>query len=168
VPAGSILSTLELGHRSGEVVLTSRGIARRRLSLTIAAGALIGGKLDATSLTPLEAMRLALGWEGGRFEFVPGPHRPPPPGATVGELLLEALHSRAPTTWRDLLDGVDLPAVSPRLPLPPALPASKPPPAGNAGTPAPGRQLVESVSPSMRPDPRVESDGAQAATSLRR
>jgi DNA-binding response OmpR family regulator len=160
-PVASVLATLELGRRSGELVLTIRGAVRRRLVLTLASGVLLRGQLDATSLTPLEAMRLALGWEGSRFEFVPGPEMAPPYGPTVEELLLEALHSYTPTTWRDLFDGVDLPEVSSKVAPPPPSPAPRPPPAATSTSLAPGHRLVESVVPGARSDPRAEVDTAQ-------
>jgi CheY-like chemotaxis protein len=166
-PVASVLCSLELAHRSGELELTIRGAIRRRLVLVIASGSLIGGRLDATLLTPLEAMRLALGWEGSRFEFVAGPPEVPPQSSTVGELLIEALHSPAPTTWRDLFDGVDLPEVSPRLAPPPPPPAPRPPSAVTSTSLAPGRRLLESVVPGARSDPRAEVDTGQGAESRR-
>lgn len=162
-PVASVLCSLELAQRSGELELTIRGAVRRRLVLIIASGALIGGRIDATLLTPLEAMRLALGWQGTRFEFMPGPTEVSPHSSTVGELLLEALDANAPTTWRDLFDGVDLPAVSPRLAPPPPPPAARPPSAGTTNSFAPGHRLIESVMPGPRSDPRAEVDTAHGA-----
>jgi DNA-binding response OmpR family regulator len=148
-PVAGVLSMLELEQRSGELQLTTRGDPRRKLILTIASGALIGGWLGTTPLVPLLAIRAALDWEGRRFEFVPGTPQTPPASATVGELLLEALRPPTPSSARDELDDADLPTVSPRQKPPP-------PPVSRPGTsPAPGRRLIESVVPSSRPDPRM-------------
>jgi DNA-binding response OmpR family regulator len=166
-PVASVLSTLELTRHSGELVLTTRGAVRRRLVLTIASGAMTGGWLDATLLTPLEAMRLVLGWERSRFEFVPGPEKAPPWSATVGELLVQALHGYAPITSRDLFEGVDLPEVSPKPPPPPP-PGARPPPPATTNALAPGHRLVESVVPGVRPDPRAEVADTAQGTSPRR
>lgn len=150
-PVAGLLTLLEIEQRSGELQLTTRGDRRRRLILTIASGALVGGWLEHSPLLPLEAMRVALGWEGRRFEFVPGPPQTPPQGATVGELVLEALRPQAPASWRDLLDNADLPMLSPRAPVTPPIALPRTP-----TSPAPGRRLIESVVASPRPDPRVE------------
>lgn len=155
-PAAGVLTLLELEQRSGELHLTIRADPRRRLILTLASGALIGGWIDNSPLMPLEAMRMALRWEGRRFEFVPGPAQTPSQGATVGELLLEALRPQPPAAWRDLFDGTDLPEVSARKPATRVLPGPRQ--SGPLRAPAPGYRLVESVAPSARVDPRVESE----------
>ena len=172
----TVLSALELARRSGELVLSGGAPGRRRLVLELASGALIGGRLVATQLRPLDALREALRWEGKRFQFTPGPTVPAPPNAdSIGALVMASIRlDESPVG----ASGPP-PAAAPRPPLPqrttsgtrhkmpPALPKRgdkpqplAPPPVPRPHVVAPGHRLVESLVPSARPDPRAEEDSA--------
>lgn len=166
VPIVAVLAALEVEHRSGEIWMTDRGVAGHRLLLSLASGGLVGGWLDMQPLSPLEALRAALAWEGRRCEFAQGPDQDRPPGlATTGALLRDALRAPDPATWRNVQAEPPPPSSAPKLPRPPPLPRSHPPPAPPKATMpspalanAPGHKLIESVRPSVRPDPRAEID----------
>jgi DNA-binding response OmpR family regulator len=175
-PVSEVLRALEARRWSGALELGDRGFASRVLSITIGDGALLGGHLGDRELAPVEALREALAWSGRRFEFFPGPAPVDDEGAAS---LAELLQSLLSTPGAEPLGGHsddDLPEVSARRPSPPPAPtldatSASPLPAtiaSDAVTPspspiasrnqAPGRNLVESVRQSSRPDPRAESD----------
>jgi two-component system, OmpR family, response regulator len=132
-PIASVLGALELGEESGDLDLHGPD---GRLLLNLASGTVISGRFLGTTITAVEAMRLVLGWDSGRFEFRPGPERYAPEGSPmVGSLLLAAL--RTEDTDED-----------------------ETPSSIRHGSPlsAPGRRLVEITHPSPRLDPRVETD----------
>jgi hypothetical protein len=185
-----VLGALELERRSGELVLRRPG---ERVVLELASGLVAGGRLSSrpnerTPLTPLEALRRALRWDSGRFDFAPGPERAAPPGAEpFGSLVLAAIRLDEDPARASLpsLSGLDLsapasshtsgtrpatPAVSAfRAPAAPPLPRASatsgtrpkvapPPLPAAARAKGLGSKLVESMVPSARPDPRAEPD----------
>ncbi len=78
MPTATALTVLELDQRSG--VLELRAPDRTEMSIDIASGFVLGGVLGARSLDPAQAIREALSYRSGRFEFHGGPHRPAPQG----------------------------------------------------------------------------------------
>ena len=179
-PVSEVLRALEAQRWTGALHLGDRGFASRVLAIDLRGGALVSGRLDARALTPVESLREALAWSGRRFELFPDP------SAHEGESERESAASLA-DLLRDLLEtpgapplgasNQDLPAVSARtppstpaptidgLPGPPPLPgaiddAAPGPDATDRRSQAPGRDLVESVQQSLRPDPRAEADPA--------
>jgi DNA-binding response OmpR family regulator len=179
----TVLGALELDRRSGELVL--RGSTRdRKLTLELAGGTLVGGRRGNALLRPVEALRVALAWDGRRFEFVPGPDHATPVGAdSFGNMILTAIRmNEAEAAEKDAALRAALDAAS-SAELPGALPsrtASGFAPSHQSGTrrkvtpldavspksppplarpTAPGSRLVESMAPLARPDPRAEQEG---------
>src|SRR4029079_11431087 len=88
----TVLSALELERRSGELALSGGPPGRRRLSLDIASGALVGGRVGAMHLAPVDALGEALRWPGHRFQFNPGTPVPAPAKAeSIGALVLQSI-----------------------------------------------------------------------------
>jgi two-component system, OmpR family, response regulator len=132
-PIASVLGALELGEESGDLDLYGPD---GRLLLNLASGTVVSGRFLGTTITAVEAMRLVLAWDTGRFEFRPGPERYAPEGSPmVGSLLLAALRPE------DYDEDETPSSIRHGAPLS-----------------APGRRLVEITRPSPRPDPRVETD----------
>lgn len=178
----TVLGALELDRRSGELVL--RGRTRdRKLTLELAEGALVGGRRGNAILRPVEALRVALNWDGRRFEFVPGPDRAAPTGAdSFGTMILHAIRlNEAEVAEKDaslraaldLASAAELPIMAPPRPNAGFSPshqsgtrrkvtapggASSHAPAPIARPMAPGSRLVESMAPAARVDPRAEQD----------
>lgn len=178
-PVSEVLRVLEAKRWTGAIHLGDRGFASRVLALDLHDGALLAGRLDDRELAPVEALREALSWSGRRFDLLPGSTShddlDTTEAASLAELLrgvLWAPGSRALGARSDQ----DLPEVSARTPSPAptldvalaapriqeiddaATQASATGPRSERISYAPGRNLVESVRPSVRPDPRVESD----------
>ena len=168
-PVSEVLRALEARRWSGALQLGDRGFPSRVLALDLRNGALLAGRVDDRELTPVEALREALSWSGRRFELYPGstPHDEvdTTEAASLAELLRSVLWTPGALALGVRSDK-DLPEVSARTPTPtldaPSLPtiddaATASGPRSERGSHAPGRNLVESVRPSTRPDPRVES-----------
>jgi DNA-binding response OmpR family regulator len=184
-PVSEVLRALEAKRWSGALHLGDRGFATRGLSIDLRDGALLAGRLGDRELTPVEALREALSWSGRRFELFPAASSPDDAvdavdtteAASLAELMRLVLWAPGARALGARSDE-DLPEVSARTPSPSpsleaALAAPKLPVLDDATTPAststsgprserssyaPGRNLVESVRPSARPDPRAESD----------
>ena len=173
-PVSDVLRKLEAKRWSGSLHLGDRGFASRVLTIDLAEGALLGGRLGARWLAPVDTLREALAWSGRRFELVPGPT---PSGFRGSASLAELLRSLLATPGALPLGGRaddDLPEVSARRRSPsPRLDAAYPGATGShhaavtatsmpisAASPArsSGRGLVESVQPGARPDPRAERE----------
>jgi DNA-binding response OmpR family regulator len=111
----TVLGALELERRSGELVLRRPG---ERVVLDLASGLITGGRgssrpNERTPLTPLEALRRALRWDAGRFDFAPGPDRAAPAHAEpFGSLVLAAIRLDEDPARASLpsLSGLDLSA----------------------------------------------------------
>lgn len=92
ISVATALTSLELDKRSGHLILAGGLEGRRRLQLTLASGALIGGLSGGVPFGALEALREALRWSGKRFEFWPSDRIAPPSSATsIRELVLAAV-----------------------------------------------------------------------------
>jgi DNA-binding response OmpR family regulator len=175
-PVSDVLRKLEARRWSGSLHLGDRGFASRVLSVDLAEGALLGGRLGARWLAPVDALREALGWTGRRFELVAAP---PPSGfrgaPSLGELLHSVLFAPNALPLGARADD-DLPEVSPRRRSPsprvesafPGANSAHPAavtaasmsmsiPAASPSRPS-GRGVVESVQPGARPDPRAERE----------
>ena len=179
-PVSEVLRALEAQRWTGALRLGDRGFASRVLAIDIRHGALLAGRLDDRALTPVESLREALAWSGRRFELFAEPASPGSPGSPEGDSagatsLAELLHDLLTMPGSAPLgaSNEDLPAVSARAPtlmvdaapVPPPLPregdvSAAQPIAAEARSHAPGRDLIESVQQSTRPDPRAESDPA--------
>jgi DNA-binding response OmpR family regulator len=171
-PVSELLRALEARRWSGALHLGDRGFATRGLALDLRCGALLAGRVDDRELTPVEALREALSWSGRRFELYPGSTSHDEVDTTEAASLAELMRGVLWTPGALALgarSNEDLPEVSVRTPSPtPKLDAPSVPtiddaisasgPRSERTSYAPGRGLVESVRPSMRPDPRVESD----------
>lgn len=172
-PVSDVLRVLEAKRWSGALHLGDRGFASRVLVIELGAGALLGGRLGDRSLAPVDTLREALAWSGRRFELVPGPMPAGSRGsASLAELLRRVLWAPgAPPLGARTED--DLPEVSTRRRSPPptldadsaethgahhAVTAT----ARSIPAPSPSRPsgggVVESVQPSIRPDPRAERE----------
>jgi DNA-binding response OmpR family regulator len=153
VSVASVLSALELEQRSGELWL--KAVSGRRLLLTIRRGRVAGGRLDWVTLTPVEAVRAAMDWDGLKFEFTTSTEvaSSTDDAAPFVALLLEALEQSSPIA--DALDALELDAFDD--PASGARMTSRP-----SRAEAPGRALREEVV--LRRDPRAEQDDEPTST----
>jgi CheY-like chemotaxis protein len=89
-PLASILMMFELERRSGSVdVVASSG---KRASLLLVEGLFATTEVGGRAMPAIEALREVLSWRTGRFSFMPrDPAGLPPPRASVGALVLEAM-----------------------------------------------------------------------------
>jgi len=112
-PLASILMMFEMERRSGlmEVVAQSG----RRASLTLTDGLFASTEVAGAPRPALEVLREVLSWRAGRFSFQPRESGIlPPPRASVGALVLEAMRledeEKSPMrelTADDLVDAVE-------------------------------------------------------------
>lgn len=96
----TVLTVLEMERRSGTFEVVSK---KRRAQLEIAAGYVVDGRIGGTRCSALTAMRTMLGWQVGRFSFVPSASREPPTArTTIGAFLIEAVRLDDEDTRADL------------------------------------------------------------------
>jgi CheY-like chemotaxis protein len=89
-PLASILMMLELERRTGTLEVVSS--AGTKATLNLSAGLFASSEVDAEARTPIEALRLVLSWRAGKFGFrTREVDSLPPPGGSVGALVLEAM-----------------------------------------------------------------------------
>ena len=112
-PLASLLMMFEMERRSGLVeVVASSG---KRASLTLTAGLFASTEGAGAQKPALEVLREVLSWRAGRFSFQPRESGTlPPPRASVGALVLEAMRledeEKSPMqelSPDDLIDAVD-------------------------------------------------------------
>lgn len=175
IPA--ILTALELEGRSGQLQLLHP--QRDPLVLEIASGMVVGGRRGHLFLTALEAVSAALKWQRRRFEFVPGPARlAPENGLEVGKLVMLAIDLDARDESDELELHESLEELSPdrddpsdRLPKGRIRSGTRQKAVVTASEDialeAPGRSLIESMAPSVRPDPRIEEEEDDTTENIR-
>ncbi len=89
-PLASLLMMLEMERRSG--TLDVKSASGKRASLLIVGGLFSSTEIDGESKQPLEVLREVLSWRAGTFAFRPRDVGTlPPPRASVGALVLEAM-----------------------------------------------------------------------------
>ncbi len=104
----TVLTVLEMERRTGIFEVNSK---KRRAHLDIVAGSVMDGTVGGTKVSALAALRTMLGWNVGRFSFVPSAHREVPAShnnKSLGAFLIEALRLEDEATRAEL-----------ELPLPP-------------------------------------------------
>ncbi len=86
----TVLMIIEMERRSGRLNITTANEAQKAV-FSLAQGTFVIAMLDGRPYDSLSALQLALGWEKGRFWFVPSAtaDEPNPQGA-IGGMLLEA------------------------------------------------------------------------------
>ena len=88
----TVLTVLEMERRTGTFEVVSK---KRRAQLEIVGGAVLEGTVGGTHVSALTALRTMLGWNVGRFAFVPSTHgENHPAGGTkssLGAFLIEAM-----------------------------------------------------------------------------
>lgn len=88
----TVLTVLEMERRTGTFEVVSK---KRRAQLEIVGGAVLEGTVGGTHVSALTALRTMLGWNVGRFAFLPTAHgEHHPPGGTkssLGAFLIEAM-----------------------------------------------------------------------------
>jgi DNA-binding response OmpR family regulator len=155
MPVATVLGALELDRLSGELRLRGSRAGARELVLRLARGILVGGRLGIALLSPVDALAEALHWEGRRFHFTPENDAEPPAGAEpIARLLIQAL-------------ARDLQHLSSRASARSGTRARVEAGAQAPPLAAPGRRLVESLAPSIRPDPRAEEGDESPTVKLR-
>lgn len=173
-PVSDVLRKLEARRWSGSLHLGDRGFASRVLTIDLGEGAVLGGRLGARWLAPVDTLREALAWSGRRFEITAGPTPPGSRGAASLAELLRALLSAPGAPPLGARADDDLPQVSPRKRSPSprtdstypvamgshhaAVTATSTPSSAAPPSRPSSRGLVESVQPGARPDPRAERE----------
>ena len=98
----TVLTVLEMERRTGTFEVVSK---KRRAYVDIIGGSVIEGTVGGTKVSALAALRTMLGWNVGRFSFIPGAHRdvPASPGnKSLGAFLIEALRLEDEATRAEL------------------------------------------------------------------
>lgn len=89
-PLASILMMLELERRTGTLEVVSSSGTKAVLNLS--AGLFASTEVDGATRPAIEALRLVLSWRAGKFGFRTREVQSlPPPGGSVGALVLEAM-----------------------------------------------------------------------------
>jgi CheY-like chemotaxis protein len=89
-PLASLLMMLEMERRSG--TLDVKSSSGKHASLMIVAGLFSSTEMDGEMKQPLEVLREVLSWRAGAFAFRPRDVGTlPPPRASVGAIVLEAM-----------------------------------------------------------------------------
>ncbi|MBS2015579.1 MAG: response regulator [Deltaproteobacteria bacterium] len=89
-PLASILMMFELERRTGTIQVVSE--SGSKAVLTLSHGLFAATELAGVAKPALEVLREVLSWRSGRFSFRPrDPAGIPPPRASVGALVLEAM-----------------------------------------------------------------------------
>lgn len=84
----TVLSVLGMERRTGVFEVISK---KRRAQVEIVTGYVVHGTVGGTRVTAIQALRLMLSWNVGRFSFMPLPPCDPPPDLlTVQAMLLDA------------------------------------------------------------------------------
>jgi two-component system, OmpR family, response regulator len=108
----TVLTVLEMERRSGTFDVMSK---KRRAQLELASGFVLDGTVGGTKVSTLTALRTMLGWNVGRFSFVPSPTRPAPKEEkSIGAFLLEAVRLQDESARAALELELDLPPASVR------------------------------------------------------
>lgn len=89
---------LEAGRRSGELQFV--GFSGKTLIVEFASGVLTGGRIGKRSLDNAAALREALHWEEGRFDFVKRPQRSAPSALPNVSTLFSSLGLERPKRAR--------------------------------------------------------------------
>jgi DNA-binding response OmpR family regulator len=97
----TVLTVLEMERRTGTFEVISK---KRRAQLEIVGGAVLEGAVGGTRVSALTALRTMLGWNVGRFAFLPTAHRDAPgtTKASLGAFLIEAMRLQDEATRADL------------------------------------------------------------------
>lgn len=85
MPVASLLTLLELERKTGNISVKS---GKRKATLDLADGCVLGATLDGIVLDPVLMLRDAMGWTEGRITFRAKPATPRPPSARSIRLLL--------------------------------------------------------------------------------
>lgn len=89
-PLASMLMMFEMERRSGFLQVTSE--SGTRASIALSGGLFSSTEIDGAQRPALEVLRAVLAWRAGRFSFQPRDSGAlPPPRASVGALVLEAM-----------------------------------------------------------------------------
>jgi DNA-binding response OmpR family regulator len=98
----TVLTVLEMERRTGTFEVVSK---KRRAHLDIISGNVIEGTVGGTKVSALAALRTMLGWNVGRFSFVPSAQRDVPGmhgSKSLGAFLIEALRLEDEATRAEL------------------------------------------------------------------
>jgi two-component system, OmpR family, response regulator len=96
----TVLTVLEMERRTGIFEVVSK---KRRASLEIARGAVVQGVVGGTKVSALMAVRTMLGWNVGRFSFIPtAPKEAPGSHKSLGAFLIEAMRLEDEATRLEL------------------------------------------------------------------
>ena len=97
----TVLTVLEMERRTGTFEVVSK---KRRAHLEIVGGAVLEGAVGGTRVSALTALRTMLGWNVGRFAFLPTAHRDQPETskASLGAFLIEAMRLQDEATRAEL------------------------------------------------------------------
>lgn len=88
----SLLTVLDMERRSGRLkVRTRAGDEDTVVALEIASGCIVSATIDEKDRPVMDALRLVLGWNVGRFWFRSGAAREAGDVPTIGALLVEAM-----------------------------------------------------------------------------
>ncbi len=89
-PLASMLMMFEMERRSGTVLVVAQ--SGKRALLTLTGGLFASTEVDGVESPALAVLREVLSWRAGRFAFSPRQSGSlPPPNASVGALVLEAM-----------------------------------------------------------------------------
>lgn len=156
----TVLAVLELERYSGILSLSRASPGKRRMFVAVAAGVIVGGRVDADELKPLEAVDAALHWGPGRFDFTPGKvERAGQSSVSLARLLIASMGRRGEESPKDA-PTLARPEVSSSLrrPMPGASTAQGPP----EGSPGPVRSLDPPRRSTLLSQP-AQRGGAQPA-----
>jgi DNA-binding response OmpR family regulator len=98
----TVLTVLEMERRTGTFEVVSK---KRRAHLDIVSGNVMEGTVGGTKVSALAALRTMLGWNVGRFSFVPSATRELPAmhgSKSLGAFLIEALRLEDEATRAEL------------------------------------------------------------------
>ena len=98
----TVLTVLEMERRTGTFEVVSK---KRRAHLDIISGNVMEGTVGGTKVSALAALRTMLGWNVGRFSFVPSTQREAPgmhASKSLGAFLIEALRLEDEATRAEL------------------------------------------------------------------
>jgi CheY-like chemotaxis protein len=85
----TVLTLLEMEHRSGVLTISSRG---RKCTLEMIGGCPAAATVGGVGVSPLALLRTVLRWKEGRFRFRPGTEGAVPSNRrSIGALLIEAV-----------------------------------------------------------------------------
>ena len=107
-PLASMLMMFEMERRSGTVFVVAEN--GKRATLTLTGGLFASTEVDGVEASALVVLRDVLSWRSGRFSFSPRQSGSlPPPNASVGALVLEAMRLEDEEKSRaEEIDSADL------------------------------------------------------------